>query len=155
MHTDEQNIKQLEFTDFNTIKLSWLNRTKTIESPKVNLRVSVYREEAFVVLNLYLSTLRTGGLCSDECLSKIYLPYYAIKKDYCQSTKDISDIVANFQGIDGLDKKGEIIIEGEKHIKLIGNLNSAPALWLDSDGVIQINKIISLLLEANFGHNKD
>lgn len=155
MTTNEQTGEQLEFTDFNTIKLSWLNRTKTIESPKVNLQVSVYREEAFVVLNLYLSTLRTGGLCSDECLSKIYLPYYAIKKDYCQSTKDISDIVANFQGIDGLDKKGEIIIEDEKHIKLIGNLNSAPALWLDSDGVIQINKIISLLLEANFGHNND
>jgi len=154
MTINEQTSEQLEFSEFNTVKLSWLNRTKTIESPKVNLQVSAYREEAFVVLNLYLSTLRTGGLCSDECLSKIYLPYYVIKKD-CQSTNDISNIVANFQGIDGLDKKDEIIIDGEKHIKLIGNLNSAPALWLDSGGVIQINKIISLLLEANFGHNKD
>lgn len=155
MTTNEQISEQLEFSEFNTVKLSWLNRTKTIESPKVNLQVSVYREEAFVVLNLYLSTLRTGGLCSAECLSKIYLPYYAIMKDYCQSTKDISNIVANFQEIEGLNKKDEIIIEGEKNITLIGNLNSAPALWLDSDGVIQINKIISLLLEANFGHNKD
>ena len=155
MTINEQTSEQLEFSEFNTVKLSWLNRTKTIESPKVNLQVSVYREEAFVVLNLYLSTLRTGGLCSDECLSKIYLPYYAIKKDYCQSTQDISNIVANFQGIEGLDKKDEIIIEGEKQITLIGNLNSAPAFWLDSEGLIKINKIISLLLEANFGHNKD
>ena len=155
MTTNEQTSEQLEFSEFNTIKLSWLNRTKTIKSPKVNLRVSVYKEEAFIVLNLYLSTLRSGSLFSDECLSKVYIPYYAIKADYCQSTQDISNIVANFQGIDGLEKKDEIIIEGGKHIKLIGNLNSAPALWLDSDGVIQINKIISLLLEANFGHNND
>jgi len=39
MTINEQTGEQLEFTDFNTIKLSWLNRTKTIESPKVNLQV--------------------------------------------------------------------------------------------------------------------
>lgn len=154
MIINEQTSEQLEFSEFNTIKLSWLNRTKTIKSPQVNLQVSVYREEAFVVMNLYLSTLGIDSLFSDECLSKIYIPYYAIKADDCQ-LKDISNIVDNFQVIDGLEKKDEIIIEEEKHIKLIGNLNSAPALWLDSDGVIQINKIISLLLETNFGHNND
>lgn len=155
MNSDEQNSEQLEFSEFNTIKLSWLNRTKTIKSPKVNLQVSVYKDKTFIVMNLYLSTLKIGSLYSDECLSKVYLPYYAINEDYCQSINDISNIVNNFQGMVGLDKSEEITIDGEKHIKLIGNLNSAPALWSDSDGVIQINKIISLLLEANFGHNND
>ena len=41
MTTNEQTSEQLEFREFNTVKLSWLNRTKTIESPKVNLQVSV------------------------------------------------------------------------------------------------------------------
>lgn len=41
MTTNEQTSEQLEFTVFNTIKPPWLNRTKTIESPKVNLQVSV------------------------------------------------------------------------------------------------------------------
>ena len=53
MNSDEQNSEQLEFSEFNTIKLSWLNRTKTIKSPKVNLQVSVYKDKTFIVMNLY------------------------------------------------------------------------------------------------------
>ena len=82
----------------------------------------------------------------------MHIPHQVIINEYQKSIQDIFSTLIQFKNQAGVVEQTKVDFINCSAIRILIDLNDPNPLWLGDNGEIVIEKIISSLLNENFGH---